>query len=173
MKAPAMTKLLHTIGYEGSSIDDFIATLSMAGVDLVIDVRDVPLSRKKGFSKNSLRNRLAAHGIDYQHLKALGDPKEGRIAAREQRFDDFRRIYGAHLKSHDAQKAVDEAVSMASSQRACLLCFERDHRECHRLAIGIEMANRADFRLVHIGVRRGSAPVREGTQKHGDYAFVG
>lgn len=168
-----MTNLLHTIGYEGSSIEDFLATLSLAGIDLVIDVRDVPLSRKKGFSKNSLRQQLAAHGIDYQHLKALGDPKEGRVAAREQRFDDFRRIYGAHLRSEEAQNAVDEAVSMASAQRACLLCFERDHHECHRLAVAVEMANRADFRLVHIGVRRGSASVRGDTQKHGDFAFVG
>ncbi|KQK30635.1 hypothetical protein ARD30_04810 [Bosea thiooxidans] len=168
-----MTLPLHTIGYEGSSIEDFLATLSIAGIDLVIDVRDVPLSRKKGFSKNALRQQLAGYGIDYQHLKALGDPKEGRIAARERRFDDFRQIYGEHLRTDEAQNAVDAAVTMANAQRACLLCFERDHHECHRLAVAIEMAKRADFRLIHIGVKRGVAPIRGENAKHGDFAFVG
>jgi uncharacterized protein (DUF488 family) len=38
---------------------------------MVIDVRDVPLSRKKGFSKNQLSENLRTHGIQYVHLKGL------------------------------------------------------------------------------------------------------
>jgi hypothetical protein len=47
----------------------------------LIDVRDVPLSRKPGFSKSALQANLEAHGIAYVHLKGLGDPKPGREAA--------------------------------------------------------------------------------------------
>ena len=62
------TAALHTIGYEGSSIEDFLATLTHVGIDLLIDVRDVPISRKKGFSKNGLAQQLRAQGVDYLHL---------------------------------------------------------------------------------------------------------
>lgn len=169
-----MTGQLNTIGYEGSLIDDFVSTLLLAGVELVIDVRDVPLSRKKGFSKRGLDARLASHGIDYQHLKGLGDPKDGRIAAREGRFDDFRRIYGAHLITEVAQADLATAISLSSTKRACLLCFERDHRECHRLAVAVEMSKQTGFRVNHLGVRLGAAkaPARD-RREDSTYAFVG
>ena len=48
-----MTELA-TIGYEGSAIEDFIATLKLANIEILLDVREIPLSRKKGFSKNAL-----------------------------------------------------------------------------------------------------------------------
>jgi hypothetical protein len=54
---------LFTIGYEGSSIGDFRATLEAARINLVIDVRDVPISRKPGFSKTALAAWFAAADI--------------------------------------------------------------------------------------------------------------
>ena len=45
---------LYTAGYEGLTIDAFIARLKQAGIDRVLDVREYPLSRKKGFSKKCL-----------------------------------------------------------------------------------------------------------------------
>lgn len=147
---------LHTIGYEGSSIDEFLATLRSAGIDLLIDVRDVPISRKKGFSKSALAAHAASNGIEYLHLKGLGDPKPGRIAAREGRFDDFRRIFGAHLNSDIAQADIKRGIEVAKDRRACLLCFERDHTHCHRCMIAEEMARCGGFRLVHLQVLRGS-----------------
>lgn len=67
-------KSLMTIGYEGSTIDDFVATLEVARVRVLVDVRAVTVSRKKGFSKNGLAARLEKHGIRYVHAKDLGDP---------------------------------------------------------------------------------------------------
>lgn len=169
-----MTSQLNTIGYEGSSIDDFVSTLLLAGIELVIDVRDVPLSRKKGFSKRGLDARLASHGIGYEHLKGLGDPKDGRIAAREGRFDDFRRIYGAHLATEVAQADLATAISLSTTKKACLLCFERDHRECHRLAVATEMSKRTGLRINHLGVRVGAAKARAHDHRvDSAYAFVG
>lgn len=167
-----MTKPLHTIGYEGSTIEDFLATLRLTGVELVIDVRDVPISRKRGFSKKSLDSHLERSGIGYRHLKGLGDPKEGRIAAREGRFADFRRIFGEHLITDVAQADLATAISLSLNKSACLLCFERDHRECHRTAVASEMSKQKGFRIVHIGVRQGAAGVKE-PRDAGAYAFVG
>src|SRR5260221_14335952 len=89
-------KKLFKVGYEGSKPSDLFASLQDSGVTLLIDVRDVPISRKPGFSKTSLAQGLEAAGIRYLHLKGLGDPKPGRIAAREGRLSDFRRIFPAH-----------------------------------------------------------------------------
>jgi uncharacterized protein (DUF488 family) len=146
---------LHTIGYEGSSIGAFIATLEAVGIDLLIDVRDVPISRKPGFSKSALASWLATCGTDYLHLKGLGDPKSGRAAAREGRYDDFRRIFAAHLQTDVAQMDLIRGVDAASGKMACLLCFERDHKHCHRYMVAEEMVRRGGFRLVHLSVQFG------------------
>ena len=88
---------IFTIGYEGTTQPEFIAALTAAGVQRVIDVRAVPLSRKPGFSKTILANGLAEAGIDYVHLKALGTPPEGREAARKGRHAELERIYAGQL----------------------------------------------------------------------------
>lgn len=153
---------LHTIGYEGSSIEDFLKTLEEFGIDLLIDVRDVPISRKKGFSKSGLAQSLDARGVEYLHLKGLGDPKAGRIAAREGRFEDFRRIFDAHLVSRSAQADIDRGINFAMDRMACLLCFERDHTKCHRCIVAEEMARRGEFRLVHLHVTPcGASPLNK------------
>ena len=53
-----MVEKLFTIGYEGASLEDFLANLNIAGVDQLVDIRDFPGSRRKGFSKNALREAL-------------------------------------------------------------------------------------------------------------------
>ena len=151
---------LFTIGYEGSSIGDFRATLEAARINLVIDVRDVPISRKPGFSKTALATWLASADIAYLHLKGLGDPKPGRNAAREGRIADFRRIFGAHLAGRSAQTDLLRAIEAAIEKRACLLCFERDHHNCHRCMVAEAMTHKRTFKLVHLGVRSGLASNR-------------
>ena len=69
---------IFTIGYEATTMAEFLAALTEAGVERVIDVRALPLSRRPGFSKTPLRAALAEVGIDYVHLRALGTPAEGR-----------------------------------------------------------------------------------------------
>jgi uncharacterized protein (DUF488 family) len=126
---------VYTIGYEGTDIDRFVATLKAVGVKVLVDVRALPLSRKKGFSKTLLRSRIEAEGLQYLHLGHLGDPKEGRDAARSGRFDDFRAIYTRHLSQSEPQLALKKLASLVTKQSACLMCFERDPTECHRLMV--------------------------------------
>jgi uncharacterized protein (DUF488 family) len=143
-------KKLFTIGYEGCKPSDLFAKLQANGIGLLIDVRDVPISRKPGFSKTSLSQGLMDAGVGYLHLKSLGDPKPGRIAARDGRFSDFRRIFTAHMMSTAAQQALAEAVAAASKSVACLLCFEQDHTNCHRCIVADSMARSGKFNLVHL-----------------------
>ncbi len=125
-------KKISTIGYEAATIDGFVSSLKLNDISILIDVRAVALSRKKGFSKTALRERLASEGIGYLHLSALGDPKPGREAARAGKIVEFKRIYRDHLKSSEAQEALTLLVEISSIENCCLLCFERDPAVCHR-----------------------------------------
>ena len=72
-----------TIGYEAASLADFIDTLRLANVDRLLDIRELPTSRRKGFSKSALSAALADAGIGYAHERALGSPRELRHRLRE------------------------------------------------------------------------------------------
>lgn len=124
-----------TIGYEGTDIERFMATLHAVRIAALVDVRAIAISRKKGFSKTALRTRLNAEGIAYHHLNELGDPKPGRDAARAGRLGEFRQIYNNHLRSADAQASLKKLAELALAQSVCLLCFERDPTHCHRSII--------------------------------------
>lgn len=131
--------VIFTIGYEGTDIDRFIATLRAAHIAQVADVRAVAISRKKGFSKNSLRQRLHEEGITYRHFIELGDPKPGREAARSGKHDLFVKIYTAHFASAEARRSAGELADYSSSAPTVLLCFERDPSTCHRTIIAESM----------------------------------
>src|SRR4029079_18659809 len=93
---------IFTIGDEGATVGEFLAALQQAGVERVIDVRALPLSRRPGFSKSPLRAALEEAGIEYVHLKALGTPAEGRAAARAGHHADLERIYAGQLELPEA-----------------------------------------------------------------------
>jgi hypothetical protein len=97
---------IFTIGYEGTTVAEFLAALQKAGVERVIDVRALPLSRRPGFSKTALRGALEEAGTEYVHLKALGTPADGRTAARAGRHSDI----GAHLRGSARASRGDDAI---------------------------------------------------------------
>lgn len=123
---------IFTIGYEAATMDEFLCALTGAGVERVIDVRALPLSRRPGFSKTPLRNALAEAGIEYVHLKALGTPAEGREAARKGRHADLERIYAGQLDLPEAIVAAAQMRELAAEKPSALLCFEREPAGCHR-----------------------------------------
>src|SRR6478672_1038567 len=123
---------IFTIGYEGATIDEFLLALNQAGVERVIDVRALPLSRRPGFSKTPLLNALAEAGIEYVHLKALGTPAEGRAAARAGRQADLERIYAGQLELPEAMAQGAQMLELAADKPSALLCFEREPAHCHR-----------------------------------------
>ena len=123
---------IFTIGYEAATVADFLTALKRAGVEQVIDVRALPLSRRPGFSKTPLRNALAEEGIGYLHLRALGTPAAGREAARKGRHEELERIYAGQLELPEAIAAGAQMIAAAQEKPSALLCFERDPAGCHR-----------------------------------------
>ncbi|WP_291851468.1 DUF488 domain-containing protein [Bradyrhizobium sp.] len=127
------TNRLFTIGYEQTPPKAVLDELEHAGVKLLVDVRAIASSRRPGFSKNQLAAGLDARGIGYLHLKKLGTPKSGREAARSGKVDLLHRIYSAHLKTAEAREELDELSALVKKAGpVCILCYERDHTQCHR-----------------------------------------
>lgn len=122
---------LFTIGYEGSALDDVLGRLHANRIDLVVDVRALPLSRKRGFSKKALAAALSEIGIAYEHRVALGTPKPMRT--RYKRDKDFAALAAQFKKYLGGQThSLMELNDLVKGRRACLLCFEADPALCHR-----------------------------------------
>jgi uncharacterized protein (DUF488 family) len=121
-----------TIGYEQTVVADFVATLQRAGVERVLDIRAVAASRRPGFSKTALAGALQEAGIAYEHLRALGTPKEGRDAAKRGDQATLARVYAGQLELPEAQAAAALLLDRAAAQPTALLCYERQPEDCHR-----------------------------------------
>jgi uncharacterized protein (DUF488 family) len=129
---------LFTIGYEGRALDELIAILASHRVDRVIDVRELPLSRRRGFSKTPLGSALGAAGIEYVHVREAGNPYR-RLKEDISRAELLAK-YKTHLAS--ARDAVTAVVAEAQGHRAALLCYEADPAECHRSLLAPRVARR-------------------------------
>jgi uncharacterized protein (DUF488 family) len=126
---------LATIGYESETQAKVIDRLKQAGVEVVVDVRAVAASRRAGFSKTLLAASLKDAGIDYVHLRELGTPKAGRDAARKGHIEEMRSIFEAHMAEPGAQLQLAQAKEIAGERKAALLCYEADHKGCHRAIV--------------------------------------
>jgi uncharacterized protein (DUF488 family) len=126
-------KKFFTIGYEQTPAKSVLDELEQAGVKLLVDVRAVASSRRPGFSKSQLAAGLDERGISYVHLRGLGTPKEGRLAARAGQYETLQKIYAKHLKTPQAKEELDELSALVKKTGpVCILCYERDHLHCHR-----------------------------------------
>jgi uncharacterized protein (DUF488 family) len=135
---------IFTIGYEATTMGDFIAALKGARVERVIDVRALPLSRRPGFSKTPLRGALDEAGIDYVHLRALGTPAAGREAARKGRHAELERIYSGQLELPEAIAEAARMLELAREKPTALLCYEREPSGCHRSLLLAAVAPQAE-----------------------------
>lgn len=120
---------MFTSGYEGRALDAFVSMLVEHGVEQVLDVRELPLSRRKGFSKTALREALASSGIGYVHMREAGNPHRALKADTERCLA----LYREHIDAHPEVVAQVEAA--VDARRTLLLCFERHARCCHRSVI--------------------------------------
>ncbi len=123
------TGIIRTIGYEGKSIEFFLKKLQNEGIDLVIDVRANPISRKPGFSKKSLSMQLAVAGISYRHFPELGIPSKYRHQYAD--YHDLFQFYDSQILPTVPDLAA-EVADLCENNTAVLLCFEEKAVECHR-----------------------------------------
>lgn len=148
-----------TIGYEGLDIDDFMSLLSKHGIETIVDIRELPLSRKPGFSKKSLANALNLSGREYVHMVGLGCPKPVRDGYRED--GDWKRYTTGFLKYLKTQKdAVAELAELVESSTCALLCYEADFNFCHRSMVADAVSKHCGADVEHIPVKATSSAGR-------------
>ncbi|MFH1613521.1 MAG: DUF488 domain-containing protein [Planctomycetota bacterium] len=129
-----MATNLFTIGYEGINLDDFVAQLKNSAINCLIDVRRIPLSRKPGFSKSALTQKLAHENIDYVHFKELGSPESTRAQLKSDRnYDKFFSAVRQYLSTKT--DILKEASGHVIRKNCCLMCFERQAGKCHRTLV--------------------------------------
>lgn len=147
----AVEPVLFTVGYEGHSAPaSLVEVLTRAGVQRLLDVRELPMSRRRGFSKTALAEALAAAGVVYEHERALGNPKRYRDLYRAGRQAEGERGYLRHIRNGSAW-AVDGLSETLAERSTCLLCFEHDYRACHRTLIVQQLRERVPLlRVEHL-----------------------
>jgi uncharacterized protein (DUF488 family) len=138
-----------TIGYEGLDIDSFLALLAQHGIGTIVDIRQLPLSRKRGFSKKALAGMLSGAGLEYIHIAGLGCPKPVRDRYRED--GDWKRNtrdFLKHLKTQGA--ALDDLSGRTQSSNCALLCYEADFTLCHRSLVANALQESCELEVRHI-----------------------
>jgi uncharacterized protein (DUF488 family) len=138
---------VYTIGYEGISVDTFLNRLIQNSIDLVADVRAVPLSRKYGFSGRQLENILSKINIKYSSVKDLGVADGIRKRMGEISREEYLYLYEVSLKNKTKQlEEISQTVN--SSGNVAILCFEKNHEECHRSVVSKHI--QTDKKVIHI-----------------------
>jgi len=133
---------LLTAGYAGHDLNSFLLTLKRHDVQVVIDVRQNPISRKKGFSKSKLSTFLESNDVQYIHECALGVPKELRIKLKSGQYAiaSYLNKFRKYLTSHT--ETLDRLYELALRKRCCLICVEQCSEECHRSIVAKIVASR-------------------------------
>ncbi len=140
---------LFTFGYEGHTIDGFIARLKMTGVTVVIDVRELPLSRKKGFSKTAFAAALKNAGIIYRHSPVFGCPRPIRNQYKiDGNWKRYEKAFKSYIKTQST--AVAEFAEFSRTTKACLVCFEADFNFCHRSLVSRAVVAAGGARVNHL-----------------------
>jgi uncharacterized protein (DUF488 family) len=149
----ASTNPVFTIGHSARSIDAFTSLLAEAKVDLCVDVRSIPRSRTNPqFNSEVLPDLLAAVGIGYRHLRALGG-RRGRPDDSAPSPNGLWRIaafrnYADYAMTAPFRAGLDELLTLALERRCAIMCAEAVWWRCHRriitdylLAAGLSVAH--------------------------------
>jgi uncharacterized protein (DUF488 family) len=126
---------LGSVGYEHHKDHvAFARHVRAAGVERLIDVRELPISRRRGYAKSALAQTMADAGIEYVHIKALGNPKPFRDLYKSGNAKEGRRLYEEHLLE-ERRDALEDLVPLLREKRCALMCVEHNPATCHRTVI--------------------------------------
>ncbi len=124
-------KSLFAIGDEGRTVDELLPRLRSNRVELAVDVRAVPLSHRRDFSRDARAAALEGVSIAYAHRAAPGTPKTMRPRRKSNHdFGTLKAPFDKHLRDQTAP--LLELIELVRPGRTCLPCFEADPAQCHR-----------------------------------------
>jgi len=124
-----------SVGYERHKDHRaFAEHLRVNSIERLIDVRELPISRRRGYAKTALSEAMHEVGIEYVHMKALGNPKPLRDLYKSGRVAEGRDAYQQFL-FRERRDALDALAPLLQEKRSVLMCVEHDASTCHRTVI--------------------------------------
>lgn len=140
-----------TIGHSTRSIEEFIDLLRENQIDILVDVRHFPGSRRfPHFNKPELAKSLNAAGIRYEHLVELGGRRPARKDSRNLLWENAAfRGYADYMETESFREGMDRLLKIASEGRTAIMCSEAVWWRCHRSMISDDLKARG-VRVLHI-----------------------
>lgn len=140
MSASAAAPAVFSIGHSTHPIEEFVALLQQASVELLIDVRSIPRSRTNPqFNADVLPHSLAHFSIDYRHSAALGGRRHrsARAPPSPNTFwtNSAFRNYADYALSEPFRQGLRELQAEARTRRCAMMCSEAVWWRCHRRII--------------------------------------
>lgn len=141
---------IYTVGYERRSGDDLISALVDAQIEVLVDVRQKPFSRKPDFRKVALATLCDESGIRYETWTRLGSTQHQRESLRE--TGDYTRFYRLFrdLMKRGRKNEIRALADLSATATIALICYERAHDECHRSVVAELAAELCDASVVAI-----------------------
>ena len=134
---------LMTIGYEALTLSEFFGILDRCRVSMLVDIRELPISRKPGFAKAALGAAALKRGLKYEHLVELGCPRGVRHEYRaDGDWGRYTKRFKAYLETQT--DALGKLAAWMRDERCCLLCYEEDFNFCHRSFVAEKVAGLID-----------------------------
>ena len=146
-----MAKVLYTIGYEKLDFEQFLKRIENAEVKTIVDVREYPKSRKKGFSKRQMATYFEQNRIAYVHMRELGSPPDLREDLRKDgNYKLFFRKYIDYLTTQE--QSLNLLADLIRQSTTCIFCYEDNILECHRKSIAayLNALNGEELEIVHL-----------------------
>jgi uncharacterized protein (DUF488 family) len=126
--------MLLTFGHGAASAEDMVTLLKGAGVDVLVDVRTIPASRRHPHvARAELQRWLPEAGITYRWDRRLGglrtpEPDSPDVALAV----DSLRGYAGHMRTAPFLTAMDQVLALARAQGTAVMCAESLWWHCHR-----------------------------------------
>jgi uncharacterized protein (DUF488 family) len=129
---------IYTIGHSTRTIDEFIDLLKQHGIQVLVDIRSFPVSRRlPHFNRENMEKSLAQANIEYRWMKDLGGRRKRilndspNIALRNEAF----RNYADYMLTPQFRDAIQELLQLAASKRTAYMCAEALYFRCHRMLV--------------------------------------
>ena len=133
----AEPETVFTVGHSTRSGEEFVQILKAHGIEVLVDVRSFPGSRRyPQFNRPALSEALAQAGIEYRHEPRLGGRRRPRADSHNTawRNPSFR-AYADHMESEEFRSGVEGLLELARDARVAVMCAEAVWWRCHRSLI--------------------------------------
>lgn len=144
-------KKIWTVGHSTRSIQEFVEILNSFGIEILVDVRRYPGSKKfPHFNKEKMENTIPEKGIEYIHLENLGGRRKVQKESKNNawRLKSFQG-YADYMETEEFKMAADKLQKLASEKRVAYMCSEAVWWSCHRSLISDYLKIR-NWEVMHI-----------------------